>query len=311
MINTFLYNYKSSSIEDSLALLPVKYDNIASGFSHEELARYYAQQGEFEKAFYEYLALIHISPFVEKFYLEATNYAIILKKTCLMKNILLTMPNLESNYFGLVLLGKIYQSEENLDKAIFYFNQALQVTKAADYAIQAWEGLFQIYYNRKMKMEMNYALTQIKTIDPSYRPSPFPKKNILVPVDSKVAPFISKAIKLVKEQKFEDALEILLRSLKVEETAFAYQMIGNILYKQRKIDKAYYFLKKAYRLVPYDKDLVNNLVVLCIMQKDFINAKEYLEKYKFLEGENEAYHHLVRMYNKALSESKNLSGFHR
>lgn len=298
--NKFIYTYKPASFVDSLALLPVKYDNVTISLSHTEMAKYYISKGDIEKAFYEYLSLTHIYPYYEKYYLEAYDYASKLRNDSLVKLLFLPMPNLDSSFFALLKLSRIYQKEGNYNKAIKYYNKAIKSAKQGDNVIIAWEGLFQIYYSQGKKREALDAASHIKEIDPSYKPTTVMKEDVLVIVDNKVKPMLDNALKLARNGKINEALEILNESLKIQETAFAYQMIGSIMY-QKKDTSVLYYLEKAYQLNPMDENTINNIVIVCLMQKKFAKAKEYLEKYKKIANKNN-YEILLKSYNQALAK---------
>jgi Flp pilus assembly protein TadD len=145
-------------------------------------------------------------------------------------------------------------------------------------------------------------LFQIHEINPDYKISSPEKKDVVVVVDPRVKPLIEEAIQKARQHQFKEAAELLQQSIQIQETAFAYQVLGSVLF-QMNDPGAFAILERAYELNPTDEATVNNLVVLAVMQKNFQKARLYLEKYKNV-GQPEQYANLQAMFNKAFPSKR-------
>ncbi|MCX7986085.1 MAG: hypothetical protein N2662_04015 [Bacteroidales bacterium] len=297
VINNFLYTYHPVSLEDSLALLSIKYDNLSLTLMHQELARNYEKVGAYQKAYNEYLALVYTSPYTLNYYIEALRLADIVKSDSLAFILLKNMPTLDSAVFALMRLGKIYLKQQQHSDALRFFKRALIASKTNNDKVYALEAMYFTYMEMGDKSKAKRTLLEIRDIDPNYKISSGPKKDLVVVVDPKVKPLIEQAIQKARQGQLKEAAELLQQSIQIQETAFACQMLGSVLYKLND-PGAFAMLERAYTLNPTDEATINNLVVLAVLQKNFQKARFYLEKYKNI-GSPEQYVQLQAMFNKA------------
>lgn len=302
IINDYLYNYKPTSLEDSLALLCVKYDNISITMMHTELAKNYLKQGSFEKAFNEYRALTYIEPYNIQYYAEALNCATFAQNDSLAKTLLLSMPLRDSSFFALMRLGRISQKQKDHKTAIEYFNKALNVAKPGDNKIYAYESLYFSYLATNDNNKAKRMLLQIKDLDPKYKINPNRKQDIILIVDNSIKPLLDEALKKARQGQFQEALTLLEESIKQKETAFAYQLMGSI-YFQLKDNRSFEYLEKAYLLNPFDEPTINNLIILSLMNRNLEKAKFYIEKYKNV-GDIKEYNEFVKMLNQTMTKKQ-------
>lgn len=303
--NEFLFTYKPQTLIDSLALICVKYDNVDLTFAHQELARYYEKNGQFEKAFNEYLALVYTYPYNLNYYITGVQFANLSHNDSLSRVILESMPKvmLDSSFFALTKLGKIALKEKRYNDAIAFFERARKAVKSDDNIIIALEGLYETYLEMGNKNKAKRMLFEIKDIDPNYTPKSITQKeDYMIVVDAKVKNLIEQAIQLARKQQFQEALSLLEKSLQIQQTAFAYQMIGSIMF-QLKDNRAMEYLEKAYQLNPNDEPTVNNLVILSAMNKNQAKALKYMEKYKQI-GEKEQIQKLQKLVNETFANKK-------
>jgi len=298
VVNDFIFRYRPHSILDSLAFLAVKYDNINPFKIHSEMADYYTKTGDFERAFNEYLAMIHIFPFMTKTYFQAYKYASILRNDSLVKLLFMPMPQRDSNYFALTRLASVFQKSNQLAQAKVFYQRALQVAKPTDDKIYALEGLYQTAIAEGNRREALKILGQIREIEPSYSFNRTKSAETLIFPDSKVKALMENAIKMARQGKLDEALELCYQSLEIRETSFAYRMIASIKFKRQEKDVLLY-LERAYQLDPTSEETINNLVVVYLLTKNFSKAKFYLDKYKIVATEQD-YLALKQKYDQAL-----------
>ncbi|HOK51512.1 MAG TPA: GDSL-type esterase/lipase family protein [Bacteroidales bacterium] len=302
VVNTFLYTYHAKSLEDSLALLSVKYDNLSLTQMHQELARNYEKNGAFEKAFREYLALVYTHPYNLNYYVEGLRLADLVKSDTLAYILLKDMPMLDSSTFALMRLGKIHMKNKDYSAALGYFKRAHAIAKSDNDRIYALEAIYFAYMGMDKKSEAKRILFEIREINPNYKVSSGDKKDVVVVVDPRVKPLIEDAIRKARQGQLKEAAELLQQSLQIQETAFACQMLGSVLF-QLNDPGAFSMLERAYALNPNDENTINNLVVLSVMQKNYQKARFYLEKYQAV-GQPEQYANLQAMVKKAFSTQK-------
>ena len=302
VVNRFLYTYHPFSLEDSLALLSVKYDNLSLTQMHVELAKNYEKAGNFEKAFREYLALVYTHPYELNFYIEGLRLADLTKSDTLSFLLLKDMPMIDSLSFALMRLGKFQMKHRQYSAALNYFKRALSAAKNDNDKIYALEAMYFAFLGMDKKSEAKRILFQIHEINPDYKISSPEKKDVVVVVDPRVKPLIEEAIQKARQHQFKEAAELLQQSIQIQETAFAYQVLGSVLF-QMKDPGAFAMLERAYQLNPTDETTINNLVVLAVMQKNFQKARFYLEKYKNV-GQPDQYANLQAMFNKAFPSKR-------
>ncbi len=303
--NEFLFTYKPKSLADSLAFICIKYDNIDLIFVHQELARYYEKNGQFDKAFNEYLSLVYTYPYNLNYYITGIQYAHLARNDSLVKVILKAMPKLmlDSSFFALTKLGKIALKEKQYNKAISLFEKAKSVAESKENTITALEGLYETYTELGNKNKAKRILFEIKDIDPNYTLKGISKKeDYVVVVNPKVKSLIEQSIHLARNKQFKEALVLLEKSLQIQETAIAYQLMGSIML-QLNDERSMEYLEKAYELNPNDEPTVNNLVILSVIKKDYARANKYLEKYKQI-GEKEQIEKLQKLFNKTFANKR-------
>ncbi len=300
VVNLYIYNYKPTSLIDSLSLLCLKYDNLSLTQMHRELALNYINEGKIEPAFYEYLALVYTNPYIMHYYVKGLQLAEQLSSDTLAFLLLKDMPFLDSTYFALMKLGKVFLKWGKYNIAFNYFSKAQQISQNKIDKIYAKEGLYFTYLQMGNKRMAQRMLMEIRELDPNYRIANQNKKDLAIIVDPRVKPLIENAIDMARKKNFDEAIRLLRQSIEIQKTAIAYQLLGSVLF-QVKDPQAFETLEKAYELNPADENTINNLVVLSVMLKKKEKALFYLDKYKHI-GQPNQFKELQTMVKKTFSE---------
>ncbi|MDQ7066284.1 MAG: GDSL-type esterase/lipase family protein [candidate division KSB1 bacterium] len=119
-----------------------------------------------------------------------------------------------------------------------------------------------------------------------------------------ISPYIHAANMLIKARQFARALPILYQSLKVEETAFAYKWIGQILLDRGNLDEAIPFLEKALNVIPNDAQLLYNLAGARALQNEFEQALALLQKLETIQPGFPGARDLMQQIKKVIYDQK-------
>jgi tetratricopeptide (TPR) repeat protein len=135
-----------------------------------------------------------------------------------------------------------------------------------------------------LNSEAENTLINIKKIEPGFDPDRESRKSVIL-IPEKIKPYIEKAEKLRKAGKISESLKTLMEANKIRETAYANLLIGKLLLSQKNIT-ALSYLEKANREIKDDPSLIFNLCLTYLIKKDIINAREKMDEFIKLEGEN-------------------------
>ena len=300
--NNFIYTYKPTSMVDSIAHLCVMYDNVSIGDKHRDLAKIYIDKGEKRKAFNEYHALIKYSPYNSYLYYEALKLLMDLNDYQTALKIMLDLPNRDTIYFANLQIGKLYQHLNEHEKAIQSFAKAKTLIAKNDNL----EALLIAEYNSCEALNDSkraaLVLQQIVQVNIGFKQSDTHKKEVVVYLDKQIRDVIQEAMKQIKQQKYSEALALLDKSLKIKESAFALQLMGNI-YIQLNDKRALLVLERAHALEPKEPKTINNLFVIYLRDKNYQMATKMLEEYKLLSTDLERIMALTNSLNEALRKS--------
>jgi tetratricopeptide (TPR) repeat protein len=301
VVNRFIYTYKPVSMVDSIAHMCVLYDNVSIGDKHRDLAKIYLSKGDKRKAFNEYYALIKFTPYNTFLYYEALKLLNDLNDYPRALDILLSMPNHDTIYFANLQIGQLYQHLNEHQKAIQSFEKAKKLIAKDDNL----EALLIAEYNSCEALpdpaRSAAVLKEIHQVNPGFQAGDTQKKEVVVYLDKEVRDLIQGAMQQVKQQKFSEALALLEKSLKIKETAFALQLMGNI-YIQLNDNRALPVLERAHVIDPKDLKTINNLFVIYLRSGNYDMASQMLEEYKLLSPDQERIKNLSNLLNKELSK---------
>jgi tetratricopeptide (TPR) repeat protein len=200
--------------------------------------------------------------------------------------LLLTFPDRKSNFLICCKIGKLYEKLNQLPKAIQYFNLAGKVIQKGDNAEFMLTGLFSVYTKMGNMHKADEILKEIRSINPGFKSEDAVKKEIIVYVSEEVKVLLNDAVMLMGQHRFDESLELLFQSLKIQETAVAYHFIGNI-YFQEKDNRALGYYEKSYRIDPKDARNLNNLIVSYILAGNFKSATRLLDEYKLVSNDQD------------------------
>ena len=301
VVNRFIYTYKPVSMVDSIAHMCVLYDNVSIADKHRDLAKIYLGKGDKRSAFKEYYALIKLTPYNTYLYYEALKLLNDLNDYPHALDLLLSMPNRDTYFFANLQIGLLQQKLNEHQKAIQSFEKAKKLIAKDDNL----EALLIAEYNScealPNQAKSAEVLKEIRQVNPGFQAGDTKKKEVVVYLEKDVRDLIQSAMQQVNQQKFSEALALLEKSLKIKETAFALQLMGNI-YIQLSDNRALAALERAHVIDPKDLKTINNLFVIYLRSGNYAMASQMLEEYKLLSPDQERIKNLSNLLNKEMSK---------
>jgi tetratricopeptide (TPR) repeat protein len=284
VVNNFLITYTPNSLEDTLAFMCIK-TNMAIEEKHRELAEIYKSRGEFLKAYMEYYSLIKSYPYLYDLYSCALSYLDLLGDNKKALDLMLSFPDKSINFSASIKIGKIYQKLSQPLMAIQYYQNANKIQQPGDNPEDMYLGLYKAYMQVGNLKKGEEALNEVKAINPGFKTEDANKDKIVILLDNNIKVLLDEATILMQQQRFDEALEVLYKSQKIKETTIADHFIGNLLLNKGDI-RALAYLEKAYKGDPKDANMLSNLCVAYIRNKNFERASHILDEFKIVSEDN-------------------------
>jgi tetratricopeptide (TPR) repeat protein len=301
VVNNFLETYKPFSLEDSLAWICLKTDTVSIEDKHNWLAQKYKEKGEYLKAFKEYYSMIKNYPYVPDGYYFAIRYLEMLGDYKAALDIMLSLPDKDKYYSACIKIGKLYQKLNQPLMAIHYYEEVREIIQKGNDLEYMLNELYGAYLQAGNLVKANEILSEIRTTNPNFQPKMPNGQGKDVFVGKEVKPLIENAIVLIKQKRFDAALVVLFNAQKIKETSVANHLIGNILLRQGD-DRALEYLEKAHKDDPKDPNILNNLFVIYLKNKDYAKASRILEEYKLVSDDYDLIQRLINMLEKEKSK---------
>lgn len=277
--NKFKSEYKSSCLEDSLALLCVKYNNVSMWQMHEKIIKFYTRYGEYKKTAAEYIALAKTYPYSNNFYIK-TAIELIKAENYTEALYWLNLSNrVEENSYTWMKCGEIYYLNGDINNSLNALLRAKELINNSDNKLKIYSDLYNLYLAKKMNFEANKMLNGIKELNPQYKNPGISLKDDIIYIPEIIRRDIINSIQLLKQGKVDDAINLLQNSLKKTESAMTYKLLGEA-YIQKKDKQAFFYLEKSYELNSNDADLLYNLSLLNFIFKRFDKGEKYYKELK-------------------------------
>ncbi|MBN2806733.1 MAG: hypothetical protein JXR22_08745 [Prolixibacteraceae bacterium] len=302
--NRFLATYRPTGMVDSMAyayLIKSSTDRHIED-EHIQLAQFYAKAGLNEKAFQEYLSLIRLHPYIADLYFDASRYLIAQKRYEEALTLILSAPNMPADYFFYymtgtlrVRMGRMHEGIQDLEKALFIRPETFQSMKIL-------LPLYTAYHSVKDGENKDRVLKLIRIENPAFvEPSEAaPEKTVIKKITFEAV--YDRAMMLIQRGELGEAMELLVATNQMKETAPAHKLIGMIYLMQKNHDLAYEYCLKSYRIDPADYDNLSNLFILSLMKKNMNLAAEVLNHFRQLNYDAEKLRRLERLYDKRMAE---------
>jgi tetratricopeptide (TPR) repeat protein len=273
--NTSLKNYIPKNRIDSVALKVLVNKEIGLEVGHLNLANYYKDHKEYEKAYQEYRALMYTIPHEIMFYEGAAQMLLKLNKEKEAISILEESMRIRKNNFAVKRLARLYLRDGNISKSISYCAKAeTDLLSDQDYL----NTLAHTYIVSGQFENFNKVLKQIHTLKTASLKS-FEYKNSAKTLNlAEQYNYVS--VTLIKEKDFQSALILLNQSLDIKETALANKWVGQIFLFQKEFNRALPYLERAKNMGLKDGDLLYNLAAASYYLDKKQKAVLYLKELK-------------------------------
>jgi len=161
--NLVAYQYVPASKPDSIALHILKTGESTLELGHIELAKYYENIGEFEKAFKEYKALIYTVPNLDLFYEPAVRFLISRNEYSWAQEILIGGYKYNDSFFMAKWIGQLNLVLNNTQRGIEFLEKARQLEPDD---VQMLFNLARAYYNTYELKKGDSVVDHLKKIAP-------------------------------------------------------------------------------------------------------------------------------------------------
>jgi tetratricopeptide (TPR) repeat protein len=275
-VNDFIYIYKPVSVTDSLAYLAVRYDDISLDVVHRKMANYYIIHEEIYKAFKEYYSLTKIYPSLIKNYIEAGNLLFSIARYEEALEIFIASLKIKREPYVIGKIGEIYLKTGDNKKSISYLEEAKSINHD-----EPDMNILKLLYEAYLA---NNEVGKARDIDSELKGTKRGKENkekVIIYTPGSTREFIDQALKHLRAGEYDEALGVLYKANKVQETAIADRLIGEILL-QKKDRNALIYLKKAYYEYSSDPKFLNTLCYACIYYDDLDFAEKILDELRQL-----------------------------
>jgi tetratricopeptide (TPR) repeat protein len=302
--NQFLATYEPTGIIDSMAyayLIKSSTDRHIED-EHIKLAQFYAKAGLNEKAYQEYLSLIRLHPYIADLYFDATRYLIAQKRYDDALELILSAPNMPTDYFYYYMTGTLRVRSGSLPEGIRDLEISLNIRPETFQAMKILLPLYTAYHGLNDLENKERILKLIRVEDPGFvePTAAAPEKTVVKKITFDAV--YDRAMMLIQRGELGEAMELLVTTNQMKETAPAHKLIGMIYLMQKNHDLAYEYCLKSYRIDPADFDNLSNLFILSLMKKNMTLAAEVLNHFSNLNYDTEKLRRLERLYDKRIGE---------
>ncbi len=274
-------NYHPQSIIDSMAFSTILYVDITVEGQHQKLAEKYITVKDYYHAYREYESLICINPYRSEYYIEAGNC--LLNLSDLHSAFQAFKKSLEfgsKNYFPYIALGDINILRNDYSGAITYYQKALSLADNQKVKQTILSKLYSAYAYNAQDHLSKMIFRELLKLNPAANPN-IPK---LTTSYSNFTPYfiqdeLNKARNLMKDNKYDAALDILLKSLDIWDTPITNKYIGDILYSKQNNSLLYYY-NKAYPEFYANPDFLCRFCMAYLVNKQVQNASTILTNLK-------------------------------
>ncbi|MBN2000018.1 tetratricopeptide repeat protein, partial [candidate division KSB1 bacterium] len=267
--NTSLQNYFPATKAESLAvrILTDSHYSVVSG--HAELARYYEDQREYEKAFKEYKAAYYCIPFELDFYKGAVENLIRLEQYTEALQVLLISNRYGHTPFTDKWTGQLLAVAGRYHEAIPFLERARSTTPD-DY--QLLLNLMKSYELEGNDLKADPIRERLEKEQPQLLRSRIDQSSEVL-----FAALVKKASSYINDKEYLKALALFEKANEMKETAVTLKWIGLLKLKNGLVDEAVVYLAEAVQKDPQDFETSYNLCNAYIHQKNKQKAAESIQ----------------------------------
>ncbi|MFO7668516.1 MAG: hypothetical protein R6W31_02570 [Bacteroidales bacterium] len=256
-IQDYRATYRPVSEADSIAFRTVADQTISLADLRLELARKYEAHGDHVKAFGEFNALLYTNPYLAVNYRDAATSLIWLGDLPLSLTYFKESLSIEPSFYAHYRLGEIYLIKGDYSSARNSFESAFLLASDDDEKIKTLGKIYIAAVYGGQEKSARAVANQLQKYDAArYLKIPPRTYTYLNYIPFKTKGQVDTALHLMAENRMEEALGILERSLDIYDSHVARRFIGEICLQQGKKQEAKYQFDRVYEEFRFDPDFI-------------------------------------------------------
>jgi tetratricopeptide (TPR) repeat protein len=272
--------YRPVSHIDSLVFRVMVDSDLALADARMELAKEYENNNLYDKALSEYKALVMTNPYWPQYSRKVAD--LLLSMGDLPGAIRYFQRSLEQgtpSFYAHFRLGELFTIKNDMVSAILHFENALVLADKEKLSVLT--KLYMAYTYQNDNPNTNRILIEIQKIKPGFTPQVPPRAYAYMDhIPIHVKDYLVRTGDLLKNGKIEEAEVILLESLKIKDTHIAHRRLGEIFFKRKEMQRAYYELKMVYNDFNCDTKFLHMYALVCLTLDKKQEMKSCIEKIK-------------------------------
>lgn len=259
--NLFRDTFQVSGILDSLAFSILTDPSASFQSLHLDLASYYEQGNQWDRAFSEYLALINIDPFHARYYTQAASCKLKMNDLYAAEQYLKGSLSYGLDMLAHSLLGEIALIKHNYQDAAELFNEAIRLVDMEEMEAKKRSALLR---------DLNDRRSEAQRLLRSPEQIPYTAYPQIVPAD---IDHLYRRGLFYANSDMDSALYYFYRCLEINDCPLVNYQIGNMLYMEQNQDAMHYY-DKAYQGFARDANFLIRYCVSCLTNQKVSKAKE-------------------------------------
>jgi tetratricopeptide (TPR) repeat protein len=271
--------YRPVSFLDSLAFTVMASKEVSASDAHKELAIRFEKQHDYGNAFKEYNALVKSNPYWPVYYRKAADYLITNGDLPLALKYFNRSLDYEESFYARYRAGEIYLIKNDLTQAVRYFSKALELSGKDSDRLKVLTRLYIAFTYMNDKGNTTRILQAMHQISRGIQISVPPRGYFYasyIPVQIK--PFIDQANDLLAKADPQGAEQVLLESLKINDSPVANRMLGEIYSRINEPQKALFRLRKVYGDFNTDPGYLHLLILVYLNNRQQQDADRCLKQ---------------------------------
>jgi tetratricopeptide (TPR) repeat protein len=270
--------YRPGSYIDSLAFSAISSKEISVSMVRLELAKKYKKNGQYYLAYKEYDALLRTNPYLAVNYRDAATSLIDLEDLPGSLKYFQKSLEYEESGFALFKMGEIYLFMGDYTNAISHFEKAFPLIPDDKKVVVLVKSYMASVYANDVAKSKAFA-NELKRVNAeNYLKIP-PKQyvsNQYIPYQTRKQ--VNEAKQLIADNQPDEALEILLNSLKIYDSHIAKRLIGEIYFSRRDAQRASAYFNSVYEPFKFDVEFLHKYATTFIAKNDPVNARKLVEE---------------------------------
>ena len=276
----YLQTYQPKNQLDSIVISVLKNPNQILGLARLDLAQSYKKQGKMELAYKEYEALLRTNPYVAINYTDAANCLILLGDLPLALEYFKKSLEYETSFLAYYRIGEIYLAKSDFENAIRYFRQAFDIASNEN-KVNALGRMYIAYVYSNKNDEAKAVADELRRVNAESLLNIKPKSytySQYIPFQTKSQ--VVRAKEMANEKQFDEAIELLKRSLQIYNSHIAIRFLGELYFEQNDFDNALNYFEKVAGEFEFDPVFLYRLALIYSKKNDFVHAKKYMQELK-------------------------------